>query len=151
MKKILYQFLFLFSVIKVNGYIFAQQTPVINHIALSVTDLKKSVSFYYNIVGLDTIPEPFKDGKHAWFSVGDNVSLHLIEDAPAVKTYSKNSHLCFSVNHLASFIDRLKKERIEFENVKGIKGEVTVRVDGVQQIYFRDPDGYWIELNDAKK
>jgi lactoylglutathione lyase len=25
-----------------------------------------------------------------------------------------------------------------------------LRPDGVRQIYFQDPDGYWIEVNDAK-
>ena len=23
-------------------------------------------------------------------------------------------------------------------------------MDGVKQIYFKDPDGYWIEINDAR-
>jgi catechol-2,3-dioxygenase len=25
-----------------------------------------------------------------------------------------------------------------------------VRPDGVKQIYFQDPEGYWIEINDDK-
>jgi len=25
-----------------------------------------------------------------------------------------------------------------------------VRPDGVRQIYFQDPDGYWLEVNDSK-
>lgn len=128
----------------------AQKAPAINHLALSVTNLKQSVHFYANVIGLDSIAEPFKDGKHAWFSIGDNISLHLIEDAPVVKTYYKNSHLCLRTLNLPTFIEKLKKNGIEFENVNGAKGEVTKRVDGVQQIYFRDPDGYWIEMNDAK-
>jgi len=28
--------------------------------------------------------------------------------------------------------------------------KVTNRVDGVHQIYLKDPDGYWLEINDAK-
>jgi len=27
---------------------------------------------------------------------------------------------------------------------------VQLRPDGIQQIYFQDPDGYWIEVNDDK-
>jgi lactoylglutathione lyase len=40
---------------------------------------------------------------------------------------------------------------VEYENWAGEKNAVTNRVDGVKQIYFRDPDGYWIEINDAKE
>lgn len=134
----------------IGSAVFAQKAPRINHLALSVINLKQSVHFYAHIIGLDSIPEPFKDGKHAWFSIGDNISLHLIEDAPAIRTYYKNSHLCFSTLNLPAFIEKLKSNGVEFENVKGAKGEVTKRVDGIQQIYFRDPDGYWIEMNDAK-
>jgi lactoylglutathione lyase len=151
MKQFIYSFIFFNILLTSTGSVFAQNAPVIDHVALSVMNLKRSAGFYSNVIGLDTIPEPFKDGKHAWFSIGSNISLHIIEDAPAAKSYYRNAHLCFSTNNLASFIEKLKKERIEFENVKGIKGEITMRVDGVQQIYFRDPDGYWIEMNDAKK
>ena len=128
----------------------AQKAPVINHVAISVTNLKRSINFYSSVVGLDSIPEPFKDGKHAWFILGEKISLHIIEDAPEIKSYFKNAHLCLSTSNLAAFIDKLKKQNIEFENVKGAKGELTTRIDGVQQIYFRDPDGYWIEMNNAK-
>jgi len=27
---------------------------------------------------------------------------------------------------------------------------VTTRPDGVHQIWFQDPDGYWLEINDVK-
>ena len=37
--------------------------PVLNHIAVYVKDLKKSADFYTRIIGLDTIPEPFHDGR----------------------------------------------------------------------------------------
>jgi lactoylglutathione lyase len=44
----------------------------------------------------------------------------------------------------------LKKANIPFEDWAGKSGAITLRVDGVKQIYFQDPDGYWIEINDAK-
>ncbi len=28
---------------------------------------------------------------------------------------------------------------------------ITTRVDNVKQIWLQDPDGYWIEINDAKE
>lgn len=128
-----------------------KQHPVLNHIAVYVKDLKTSTDFYTNIVQLDTIPEPFHDGRHTWFSVGDKSHLHLIQGAAAVVSHEKNSHLCFSVQSVSTFIQLLEQNNIEYENWAGEKYAVTKRVDGVQQIYFKDPDGYWLEINDAIK
>jgi lactoylglutathione lyase len=129
----------------------AQQKAMLNHIAVYVIDLKTSTAFYRDIIGLDTIPEPFHDGRHTWFSVGVKSHLHIISGAASKKEHDKNSHLCFSVSSVADFIKVLEKNKIEYENWTGQKNTVTTRVDGVKQIYFKDPDGYWIEINDAKE
>jgi lactoylglutathione lyase len=126
-------------------------TPVLNHIAHYVVDLKVSTAFYMNIVGLDTIPEPFHDGRHTWFNVGYKSHLHIISGATAPREREKNTHLCFSVPSVTEFIKVLEKNKIEYENWAGEKNAVTNRVDGVKQIYFKDPDGFWLEINDAKE
>jgi lactoylglutathione lyase len=124
--------------------------PVLNHIALYVKDLQKSTSFYRDVIHLDTIPEPFHDGKHTWFNIGGNSALHIIQGAENITPHDKNSHLCFSVSSMSGFIDGLTKAGVPYENWAGAPQSVTNRVDGVKQIYFKDPDGYWIEVNDAK-
>src|SRR5918993_785109 len=125
--------------------------PTLNHIAMYVVDLKKSTDFYTNIVQLDTIPEPFHDGKHTWFSIGPLSHLHLIQGAAGYTDHEKNSHLCFTVPSVPDFIKVLEKNKVEYENWAGEKFKVTKRVDSVYQIYFKDPDGYWLEINDAKR
>jgi len=122
----------------------------LNHIAHYVVDLKVSSNFYMNIIGLDSINEPFHDGKHTWLSVGNKSHLHLIQGAKGPVLVEKNSHICFSVASVPGFIKVLDKNKIEYENWAGEKMTLTNRVDGVKQIYFKDPDGYWIEINDAK-
>lgn len=129
----------------------SKPNALLNHIALYVVDLKTSTDFYKDIVGLDTIPEPFHDGRHTWFSVGVKSHLHIISGAKEKKAHEKNSHLCFSVVSVPDFIKVLEKNKVEYENWAGEKMAVTNRVDGVKQIYFKDPDGYWIEINDAKE
>jgi lactoylglutathione lyase len=131
--------------------LFAQTSPRLNHIAFYVVDLKTSTDFYKNIIGLDTIPEPFHDGRHTWFSIGPKSHLHIISGAAAKTSHDKNTHLCFTVPSVEAFIPGLKKNNILYENWAGEKSAVTLRVDGVKQIYFQDPDGYWIEINDAKE
>lgn len=127
-----------------------QNRPVINHIAAYVLNLQASTHFYKEIIGLEIIPEPFQDGRHTWFSVGGNAALHIIEGAPAVELHPKDSHLCFSVLSVEEFIIRLKRNEIAYESAAGQQHSVTRRPDGVKQIYFTEPDGYWIEINDAR-
>jgi lactoylglutathione lyase len=128
-----------------------QQKPTLNHIALYVTDLKKSTAFYQDIVHLDTIPEPFHDGLHTWFGIGPLSHLHLIQGATAAAAHDKHNHLCFTEPSLQEFTMMLDKNNIDYESWAGEKKSVTLRVDKVKQVYFQDPDGYWIEINDAMK
>lgn len=120
---------------------------LLNHIAYYVHDLKTSTAFYRDIIRLDTIAEPFHDGKHTWFSVGNNSHLHLIAGAGAPTVHDKNSHLCFSVPDIDDMMKRLESAGITWTNWAGTGKTPTLRVDGVRQIYFQDPDGYWVEVN----
>jgi lactoylglutathione lyase len=126
-------------------------TGRIKHLAIFVVNLEKSSQFYQNILGLDTVPEPFHDGKHSWLKIGPGATLHIIEGAPAKKEYFKNNHICFSVPSVETFVDLLRKNSFTWEDVSGKKNAITTRVDGVKQIWFQDPDGYWLEVNDAKE
>lgn len=125
-----------------------QSKTALNHIAVYVVNLERSTAFYKDVVGLDTIPEPFHDGRHTWFQVGERSHLHLISGAAKRTEHDKNSHLCFSVPSVDAFVETLKKAGIPYEDWPGKKNAVTLRVDGIKQVYFQDPDGYWIEIND---
>ena len=129
----------------------AQQSKAhINHTAIYVVDIQKTGSFYTNVIGLDTVPEPFHDGKHIWYSTGTHTMLHVIAGATAKKDYYKNQHTCFTVPDFNLFIEKLKKLNWVYEDVAGNKNAITTRIDGVHQIWLRDPDGYWLEINDDK-
>ena len=122
----------------------------INHIAIHVADLKRSQAFYSDVLGLRMTEEPFRDGLHAWYDIGGGASVHLIEELrliPPVEI-SKTNHLCFSVSDMDAFIQNLKRNSCSFENWAGDQDKINIRPDGIQQIFFRDPDSYWIEAND---
>jgi lactoylglutathione lyase len=127
------------------------QAISLNHIALYVEDLNKSAAFYQNVIGLDSVPEPFKDGLHAWFRIGENLTLHVIQGPKEKVIQYRSTHTCFSVTDINLFIEKLVKAGIVYEDVKGTQNAVTIRVDGIKQIYFKDPDGYWIEINNDKQ
>lgn len=122
----------------------------INHLAVHVSSLSRSVEFYKNVVGLKETAEPFKDGMHAWVEIGGKITLHLIEELDLLppEKKSKTNHLCFTVSDLEKFIQQLNDQSWPFQNWAGENGAVHIRPDGIRQIFFRDPDGYWIEVND---
>jgi len=120
----------------------------VNHIAVHVSDLEASMAFYDEILKLQEIEEPFKDGLHAWYDIGGGAALHLIESVERPEDLSKVNHLCFSMEDMDTFIETLNKTKYPFESWEGQKGKITNRVDGVRQIYIQDPDGYWLEIND---
>ena len=123
----------------------------LNHTAIFVKDIKASDFFYKEIIGLDTIPEPFHDGKHTWLRTGPGTALHIIQGATEKKDYYKNQHTCFSVASIEAFASTLAKNNIGWEDVRGTKNAINTRIDGVKQLWCQDPDGYWIEINDAKE
>ncbi len=120
----------------------------INHTAIFVVDLKKSGDFYQNIIGLDTIAEPFHDGRHLWLKTGEHAALHIIQGADKPREYFKNQHTCFSVPNFMNFVENLRKASLKFEDVSGKPNTYSSRVDGIHQLWLQDPDGYWIEIND---
>jgi len=145
-------FILVVTLVSVTGLVNAQsKKAALNHIALSVVNLKKSTAFYIDLVQLDTIPEPFHDQKHTWFNIGPMSHLHIIESAKNIISHDKNTHLCFTVPSVEEFVVRLDKAKVPFSNWAGDNHQITTRVDGVKQIYFQDPDGYWIEINDARQ
>jgi len=130
----------------------AQSNPEIavslNHIAVYVSNLEKSTAFYETILNLKQIPEPFHDGKHTWFTIGAAGHLHLVMGEPKEYLRDRNDHICFSVKSVEAFITNLNNHKIEYTNWPGTAKEITVRKDGVKQVYFKDPDGHLIEIND---
>lgn len=130
----------------------AQQTnkASLNHISIYVKNLDISTAFYRDVIGLDTIPEPFHDGKHTWFAIGNGMQLHVISGADSNPTRQRQTHTCYSVKSVDAFVVSLNEKKIGYENVKGEKSAITIRPDGFKQIYFQDPDGHWIEISDAK-
>lgn len=124
--------------------------PSLNHIAIYVVNLERSTSFYRDVIQLEVMDEPFKDGRHSWFRVGEHSQLHVISGAAKADVHPKDAHLCFSVPSMKDFIAVLEKNHVTYEDWPGKPNTINKRMDGVQQIYFRDPDGYWIEINDDK-
>ncbi|MEB8328810.1 VOC family protein [Flavobacteriaceae bacterium KMM 6897] len=129
---------------KAQSYDFA-----IDHSSLIVNDLEKTGDFYAEVLQLKEIPHPTNDPGFRWFQLQGNTQLHLIFKDTVVMKKHKSMHLCLSTPKLQALIEKLSINHVEYEDWPGTKNAITLRADGVQQIYLRDPEGYWIEINDA--
>ena len=118
-----------------------------NHLALSVKDVDQSSTFYKNVLGLQEITNRTKMDGVRWFSLSEGKELHLIAIIKESVTINKAVHLALSTSNFDSFINNLNKLKITYSDWPGNLNKINIRADGIKQIYFQDPNGYWIEVN----
>lgn len=118
-----------------------------NHQALSVKDIEKSVAFYKSILGLEQITNRTQMAGISWFSLGEGKELHLVSIIKKEVKINKAVHIALTTPNFDELIKHLEKNKIAFSDWPGKSNSVTIRADGIKQIYLQDPDGYWIEIN----
>ena len=118
-----------------------------DHVAISVKDVERSVDFYKNILQLPEITNLTRKEGIRWISLGDGKELHLVSTITAPVTINKAVHLAFKSAHFDALVKELESKKIIYSDWPGILNKITIRADGIKQIYFQDPDGYWIEVN----
>lgn len=148
MKKIL---LILIIVIS-SSYSIAQSFSMeFDHQSILVSDIEKSADFYKTVLQFKEVETPW--GVLTWgkfLVIGENQQLHLtLVDDDSTKS-NKILHQAYAVNDFDGYLEFLNEKGIKYSNFSGDINESQTRPDGVRQVYFQDPDGYWIEINDAK-
>lgn len=123
----------------------------IDHYSMIVEDLSKTGDFYKDVLGLQNVPHPSNAEGFRWFTIDGISQLHLIRKDQVDKEKNKSVHLCLSTADLPAFINYLNKTEIPFWDWPGTLGAVSNREDGVRQIYLQDPEGNWVEINNAGK
>ena len=69
-----------------------------------------------------------------------------------MKKYKKHQNKFIYFQSLDfNFIDHLKKNKVVYTNYKLEQGVIQKRKDGIKQIWIRDPQGYWIEINSTNQ
>ena len=148
-KRILFVIILL-ATLEVNAQDYKPQVKT-DHIAIVVADLPASAQFYSEILGLDEITNQTKKTNIRWFTLADGVELHLINRSKEGIQLIKDVHLALAVNDFEAFVNMLREKKVNFENWPGETNSTNSRPDGVRQVYIQDPDGYWIEINDAAR
>ncbi|QVY64899.1 VOC family protein [Polaribacter sp. Q13] len=124
-------------------------TFVFNHIAISVKDVDISIAFYQKVLQLKEIKNTASNSKTRWLSLGEGKQLHIIPRPDAEIKTNKAVHFALTTVNIDSFVTHLKELKIEYSDWLGTPNKDYVRNDGIKQVYFQDPNGYWIEVNDA--
>ncbi len=120
-----------------------------DHYTIKVSDLDRSVSFYSNVLGLNEIINRTGKPYIQWFSLGNGTELHVVEGETDEIQTNVGVHLALKLADFDDFIEHLKSNNVTPHNSKGKPNKITTRADGVRQVYFPDPDGYWLEVNEA--
>ena len=109
------------------------RSPEFDHTTVHVRDLQKSAEFYEKVIGLEKIPEPFKDGRHVWFRMGAHNQLHVVGGAKDIVEHDIDVHLAFRVSSVTEFVRHLDQMQVKYFNSKGEPGILQVRPDGVSR------------------
>ena len=113
----------------------------IHHVSRVTRDLEKSIRFYCDVLGFESIPRPDFNFPGAWlFNYG--LQIHLIEstDQEPARTdiATRVDHIAFRVGDIDAVQHRLTEHGIEYRTSH-------VPNTGVTQVFFLDPDGNHIE------
>ncbi len=143
--------LLLFLALSLTFIAKAQDTNTVNftfnHLALSVKDINRSADFYRNVLNLTEITNRTKMEGIRWLSLGEGKELHLISIVKEDVIINKAVHLALTTSNFDNFVKTLERENIIYSDWPGTLNKVNIRADGIKQIFFQDPNGYWIEVN----
>lgn len=122
-----------------------------DHMALCVKDVDRSADFYTSVLMLPEITNRSAIKGIRWFALSDGRELHLISVIRKKIFTNKAIHLGITANDFEAVLKRVIQQNIPYSDWIGKSNSVNIRADGVKQIYFQDPDGYWIEINSVGK
>ena len=117
-----------------------------DHVALSVSDVVVSASFYEALFGMTNIIDRDPIDGVRWLSMPGGGELHLLAVVEGEVTTNQAVHLAIKTVNFDALMAKIVEMNVEYTTWLGEGPGVTERDDGTRQIYLKDPDGYWIEV-----
>ncbi|CAA6662134.1 unnamed protein product [Spirodela intermedia] len=125
----------------------------LNHISRLCKSVEASIDFYTKLLGFVLVERPpaFESFTGAWlYNYG--VGIHLVQkqeqgqhshvDPSPEKLEPMDNHISFQCEDMEAIEERLKERKIEYLK-RTVDGEEGSAVD---QLFFKDPDGFMIEI-----
>lgn len=119
----------------------------VDHIAITVKDLDRSVEFYTKKLGFSVLREAETPSLKIMFVGNELAQLELFEvkegpakEGPPLKDDEIGiKHICFHVEDLGKVVEEMKQKGVEFTSEIRKSGERS-------HIFFKDPDGIVLQL-----
>lgn len=124
----------------------------LEHVGLMVKDIEASIHFYTQVVGMEfkgklVHTNPAITLAFLGFSGSTETELELIQGYNEnLPEEGKVHHIAFAVDNLEEEIERLKKSDVVF-----IDTDITTLPNGSRYIFFKGPDGEWLELFESTR
>lgn len=118
----------------------------IDHVAIVVSDMDRSIEFYNEVLGLTVLKDGRNEGgkKKSFLGTKDHTLIALTENK---RLNRDKSQIVESVAHVAFRVDDVEKAMKDFKS-KGVEFiEEKVEKDGkIKAYHFLDPDGLELEI-----
>lgn len=124
----------------------------LHHVSLAVRNLKLSIEFYRDVLGLKQNEEREKlryTFGGAWFWLPNGQELHLVENEYGTFRIGCSTEHLYMDNHLALRVQNIlafEKRMIDLGRGKNVVKDKTLPTRYPQR-YLLDPDGHVIEIN----
>lgn len=113
----------------------------LHHVSRQTSKLDETRRFYVDVLGFREISRPAFPFRGAWL-FGAGIQIHLIEEpyTPAPEQInSRENHIAFAIEDVDGAAEWLEHNQVAYQRK-------IVPDRGTNQIFFRDPDGWMIEL-----
>ena len=112
----------------------------LDHLNLTVKNLKNTTEFYKNIFGLEEKERGVWNGVD-WKIIGKKWSIYLcLYEGKKELKESRLSHIGFNISNYQNFKNNLIARKIKFEEISYPRS---------QSLYVKDPDGLEVEVSSA--
>lgn len=119
---------------------------ILNHVSITVTDVEKARDFYSNVLGFKEIPRPAFNFPGIWYSLGGDLSLHIILNEELVRPPVERETILARYGHFAVWTDDCDATA-DTINAKGLHTrDVISGPTGLRQVFIKDPDGNMVEF-----
>jgi catechol 2,3-dioxygenase-like lactoylglutathione lyase family enzyme len=116
-----------------------------NHVSRQTRKLDETRRFYVDVLGFRVISRPPFSFRGAWL-YGAGIQIHLIEepyDSSPEPINTRDNHIAFGVANVDAAEEILKQRGVVYKRS-------VVPERNTDQVFFRDPDGWLIELGKYK-